>query len=467
MTTLSLSSKFVRTVHGIFCEGKTFCPDELREISGEQHKGIKAFEQNLPLWEYCHRVLEKKRLVDLERSYLDVREGLIQKLLRLRKEVRASLDPQVRQIEHIEEVILGLEERKHYYEMELDRYCSQAEVDKEKKTRLEARQAEFEEELSFRQHVLEVQIELAQSKFPVIVQLEEELEALEASVQSLTEDCLKDALAMGVEEGLGKTLFYCLLNDGYFTHISQDDWDVLMARCSSKEQSWLREHFSEERASKAWVLNDEQHYYSPLKRRVLVGQRQSSGISFVDFNVKKLLNEKLYHLSFMRYQNEVRAFYASTCHEALEDGILTVEEASMMAELAQVLKLDERQARQVMNQEALRVQKEFVNQNIARFYDLAMADGQLHREEARFIVDMKARLEGEVVANVFKMIENMGDDGIFLKMKDEDFFVELCRLAMKDKRLDECEMDFLKSFAKTKGWESSTLAALVERAKRP
>lgn len=466
MTTLSLSSKYVRIVHCIFCEGKTFSTADLMDISGDQVKAIKAFENNLPLWRYCHKVLEKKRLIDLERSYLDVREGLIQKLLRLRKEARASLDPQVRQIELIEEVICGLEERKHDFENELARYCSRSVVDQEKKTRLEGRLSEFDEELLFRQHVLEVQIELAQSKFPMIVQLEDELEALEASVKTLTEDCLKEAFAMGVEESVAKTLFYCLLNDGYFTHVSQDDWSILKDRCSSKEQAWLREHFSQEQVSKAWVLNDEQHYWSPLKRRGLVGERQSSGISFVDFNVKKLLNEKLYHLSFMRYQNEVRAFYASTCHQALEDGILTVEEASMMKQLAKVLRLDEQQAHQVMNQEALRIQKDFMNKNIASLYDLAMSDGQLHRDEARFIIDMKARLESEVVVNVFKAIEKMGEEGVFLKMRDEDFFVELCQLALKDKRLDECEMAFLKSFAKTKGWGASTLSDLIDRVKR-
>jgi hypothetical protein len=238
-----------------------------------------------------------------------------------------------------------------------------------------------------------------------------------------------------------------------------------MNRCSSKEQSWLREHFSEESKSKAWRLNDEQHYTSPLKRRCLVGSRDSSGISFVDFNIKKLLDEKLPHLTFTRYQNEVRTFYASMCNEALEDGILTVEEAKMMGELSETLKLDPFQARQIMNQEALRVQKDFVNQNLASFYELAMSDGNLHREEARFIVEMKTKLEGEVVENVSQMIQHMDENGIRLKMEDELFFIELCRLALKDQRLDECEMDLLKSFVEKKGWEESKLLELLEQAK--
>jgi hypothetical protein len=467
MSQPSPTSLLVSFVHKVFCKGLEISskttPAELDRRSVER---IQQYKDKLLLWTFCHKVVDLKREHDLDRSYLEVREGIIQKLIRMRKAQREDIDSQTRQLEHVADVIKGLEERRFHYAHEVERYKSQGvDVQAESLQRLEARLKEFDEELSFRQNVMSVQMELAQAKFPQITQLEEELEQLEVTRKNLEQQAEVIAQEMGLPKGLGKTLFFYMLNDGYFSYITDNDWSSMIFNCTSKEQSWLKEHFTCVVSQSAWLLNDEQHYYSPLKRKAIVGSRDSSGISFLDYNIKKLLDEKLVYLSFTRYQDDVRTFYASMCFEALEDGILTKDEVQMMDELAGALRLDPLQARQLLNQEALRVQKDFINENMALFYELAMSDGNMHREEAKFLVEMKNKLEGDMVENVAVMVQRVGDEGLQLKMDDSEFFVELCRLALKDKHLDDGEQEILKAFVQRKGWPNIRLVEMLEAAR--
>ena len=137
----------------------------------------------------------------------------------------------------------------------------------------------------------------------------------------------------------------------------------------------------------------------------------------------------------------------------------------MMDELAVALHLDAMQARQLLNQEALRVQKDFINENMALFYELAMSDGQMHREEAKFLVEMKNRLEGDLIDNVAQKIQRIEEEGLQLRMDDSEFFIQLCRLALKDNHLDLCEQQILKSFVRRKGWPDLRLPELLEAAR--
>ena len=448
------SSKSVAYVHQVFCLGlkasfKT-APAGMDRRSVEK---IVSFKEKLVLWKYCHRILDLKRQNDLERSYLEIREGVIQKLIRLRKAQREELEQQSSQLELICDVIRGLEEQRFQYAHELEHVHNQGnEVSKEFVARLALKLAELDEDLAFRQNILSVQMELAQAKFPHITQLEEELEHLEHTRKIIEVQAEGIAKELGLSKSLGKTLFFYMLNDGFFSYISESDWEEMIFNCTSKEQTWLKEHFAFLSSSSAWILNDEQHYYSPFKRKAIVGSRDSSGISLLDYNIKKLLDEKLPSMSFKRYQNEVREFYASVCFSALEDGILTKEEATMMVDLAKVLRLESMQSRKILNHEAIRVQKDFINENMALFYDLAMSDGNMHREEAKFLVEMKYRLEGDLVDNVAQKIQRIEDDGLQLRMDDTEFFIQLCRLALKDHKLDIAEHEILKSFVRRKGW---------------
>jgi hypothetical protein len=288
------------------------------------------------------------------------------------------------------------------------------------------------------------------------------LENIRDELEKASEDL---ARSMSLPEELSQTLFFYTLNNGYFSHLSSSTWTTLMQSCSENEQSWLKEHYEFDDISMAWKLNEEQHYYSPLKEKQIVGHRDSSGISFLDYNIKKLLDVKLNDMTFTRYDQEVRSFYANICFEALEDGILTQEEIKMMKELAKALHMEWNQALLVLNQEAVRVQKGFVNKNMAMFHELAMADGKMHREEAKFLVEMKSRLDNELISNLSSKLDKVGDEGIQLKMDDEKFFVEMCRLALRDDHLDECEKEMLHSFGQQKGWSEELCMTLLESAK--
>ena len=461
------SSILVAYVHQVFCQGleasfKT-APVGMDRRNVEQ---IVQFKNKLLLWDYCHRVVDLKRQCDLDRSYLEIREGVIQKLIRLRKNQRDEIEELNSRLEKLCDGITGLDERRFHYAQELDRIKAQGlDAPKELQDGLEAKLNEIDEELVFRQNVLAVQMELAQAKVPHITQLEEELEHLELTRKKLELQAETMAKDLGLTKSLGKTLFFYMLNDGFFSYISESDWENMIFNCTSKEQTWLREHFAFIPSLNAWILNDEQHYYSPFKRKAIVGSRDSSGISLLDYNIKKLLDEKLVHLSFKRYQNEVRGFYASVCFSALEDGILTKEEAGMMSELAEVLHLESIQARQILNQEAIRVQKDFINENMALFYELAMSDGIMHREEAKFLVEMKNRLEGDLVDNVAQKIQKLEDDGLQLRMDDSEFFIQLCRLALKDNVLDIAEQQMLKTFVLRKGWPELRLSEILSSLK--
>ena len=83
------SSILVSYVHQVFCKGleastKT-APAGVDRRNVDQ---IVQFNDKLVLWNYCHAVVDLKRQHDLDRSYLEIREGMIQKLIRLRKAQR-------------------------------------------------------------------------------------------------------------------------------------------------------------------------------------------------------------------------------------------------------------------------------------------------------------------------------------------------------------------------------------------
>ena len=457
------TSLFVRSVHQLFCVGGV----EVDHLEVDKATGIRLleFREKFYNWSFCRQLKDLKRSFDLDRSYLEVREGLIQKLLLLRKQHKDGLEAQIRQVDHMNQIIAGLKEQRDDQVQELNRMKSDPTAKEDALEACRERLCEVSEELQFRENVKTVLMELAQSKFPILTQGEEELEKLESTKDELEKESEALAKAMSLPEGLSQTLFHYTLNNGFFSHLTQQTWDRLMGSCSAKEQAWVKEHYEYDDISMAWKLIDEQHYYSPLKEKQIVGDRESSGISFLDYNIKKLLDVKLNDMTFTRYEQEVRSFYANICFEALEDGILTKEEVKMMRDLAKVLLMDWKQALQVMNHEAIRVQKGFINENMAMFHELAMADGKMHREEAKFLVEMKANLESEMINNLSSMLEKVGGEGIQLKMDDELFFVEMCHLALKDKHLDPCEQEMLNAFGKQKGWNDEVCASLMEQAR--
>lgn len=456
---LNHTSQLVRYVFHLLCKGEeTVAPD----VPEDSLLKVRHFQDRRHLWDYCHAVQQLKDREDLQRSYLEVREDLIQRLSRLRKMHKESLEEHIRQLEHIEEVIKGLEDRRFHYSREVERFREQA--DREATDRCEERLKEFDEEIAFRRNVLNVQMELSQARFPDITQLEEELQNVESLLGGLRKEGEELAEKMNVEREIGIMIFDYILNEGYFTRISVEEWDRLFADCSSKEQSWLKEHYREEAKDGLWVLNDEQHYFSPLRRRMIVGSRPSTGISFLDYNIKKLLSEKLRHLTFTRYEDDVRTFYAFLSFGAMEDGVLSQEEGAMMQSIAEALHMEKSQARQILNKEAIRIQKEFINENMELFYRLAMADGHMHREEAKFLVEMKAKLEDATVPNVAQVIDRLEKEDLHLQMDDEQFFIEMCTLALKDQRLDLKEQEMLKQFVAEKGWDPARGPELIARA---
>jgi hypothetical protein len=457
------TSQFVRSVHQLFCIDGI----ELEQLKIDEAASLRLqdFREKFYHWSFCRQIKDFKRSHDLDRSYLEVREGLIQKLLRLRKENKENMKPQIAQIDHMNEMISDLIRQRDQRVEEINRMKKDPAIREKELKKGRELLCEVSEELQFRENVRLVLMELTQSKYPILTQGEEELENLEKTKDQLEKESESLAKSMSLPEELSQTLFYYTLNNGYFSHLTSSTWGSLMKSCSEKEQSWLREHYEFDDISMAWKLSDEQHYYSPLKQKQIVGHRDSSGISFLDYNIKKLLDVKLNDMTFTRYEQEVRSFYATICFEALEDGVLTHEEINMMQDLAKALSMDWEQALQVLNQEAVRVQKGFVNKNMAMFHELAMADGKMHREEAKFLVEMKSRLESEILSNLSSMLDRIGDEGIQLKMDDEMFFVEMCRLALRDQHLDECEKDILNSFGQQKGWSEEVCASLLELAR--
>lgn len=458
----SKSSYFVTFVHRLFCGGD---PIEQACDLGAMEERLRFFKSQFKDWSFCRRIIELKLEKDLDRSYLEVRDDLIQKMAKLKRESKAAIDEQVEQIEHMNEVVARLETSRDEKIAAMDEAEQVATGNVQDRETLREELCEIGEELAFRENVRTVLMELAQSKFPELTQWEEDLLVLEKSKESLLKEVIQLAREMGVDTQKALVLFHYTLNSGYFSYLSQEAWQLLQERCSEKELAWLKEHFQWNEVAQAFVLNDEQHYFSPLQQKQLVGSRPSAGISFLDYNLKKLLNEKLPEWTITRYENEIRSFYGLICRESLEDGILTVDEISMMSDLAEVLELDKRQAHSIINQEAMKTQKTFINENMALFHELAMADGKMHRDEANFLVEMKTKLEEETISNVSAILKEASQDGIMLKMNDEDFFVEMCRLAIQDKELDYREEEMLKGFMSKKGWAIESFGDYMSKAK--
>jgi len=416
------------------------------------------------LWVYCRKIMALKKKHDLERAYLEVREELIQKLFDFKKNHKEDLQAHSRQMSHIEKVIKKCEERQQHFSRELERFRDQpGERSEESILRLESRLKEFEEEIRFRSHVLSVQKEIAANHFSGMTAMEKELCQLEVTLETMLQTAKAEALHLHVPESIALTLFYYIINDGYFTYIPEEEWHVLMVNVSSKEQTALKDHFHFEKSLGAYILNDEQTYTSPIQRKCLVGHKAASGISFLDYNVKKMLNDKLKALSFQSYLNEVKVFYTYLASEALSDGILTVEEMTMLDEIAAVIKLDINLARKILNQEAQRIQKNVINEQMMMFYDLAMADGVMQRDEAKFLVEMNAKLESKVIHQIAETMARRQND-LQLHLDAEELFVDMCKMVMKDGVLDAKECGMLMDFTQKQGWDKSKLQPILARA---
>jgi len=454
---MNYTSVYVRSVHELFCHGS----EPASDLSEEQRDELRVFKRRFSHWTFCRRIMEAKRSLDLDRSYLEVREALIHRLLRLQKMNASEIEKERVQIEHMNQTLEGLEEKRDALVLECEKLKNMPNINETSVLRCREKICEIGEEIQFRVNVKSVLMELAQSKFPDLTQGEEELEALEKHREELELIAEDLAVELNLPSGLSQMLFHYSLNNGTFSFICEKSWQGLESSCGEKELAWLHEHYEFDDISNAWRLNDEQNYFSPLKDRQLVGHRESSGISFLDHNLKKLLDEKLSDMTITRYREEVRFFYSKVCHEALSDGILTVEEIGMMKEIAGVLLLDAAESFKIINHEALRVQKNFVYSNMAAFHDLAMADGQMHREEAKFLMELKEKLEKNTISHLSEHLENAGEHGIHIKMDDESFFGEMCHLALKDKHLDERELEILMSFAWEKGWSEEKAMAML------
>lgn len=434
------------------------------KVSSKIVNKVEEFLHRHRLWVYCKKMMITLQSRGIERSYLEIREEWIQKLIDYKKNHRSELEEQTRQMVHIEQVIEKCEERERHFRRELERYKQQSsEEASESIVRLEKRLKEFEEEIEFRSHVLEVQKELAMNRFPEMAEMERELCDLERVMSSMIDEAKRQAERFQIPESTALTLFNYIANDGYFTHVPEEEWEWVMNHSTSKEQTRLKEHFHYDRSQSAYLLNDEQRYVSPLQRKTLVGNAHSSGISFLDFQVKKVLNDKLKNLAFQSFYNETKAFFAYLVREALQDGILTVEEMHMVDDIAHVLKIDPAAAKDILNGEAESVQRQFVNQQMMVFYDLAMADGVMQREEAKFLVEMNQKLENQVISKVATTMESRSKD-LQLNLNDEELFVDMCKMVMKDGILDSKESEMLLSYIEKRGWDKSRLQPILEKA---
>lgn len=425
---------------------------------------VEDFMHRHRLWVYCRKIMVLKKDYGIERSYLESREEIVHKLINYKKSYRDDLEAHSRQMRHIEKVIEKCEERKVYFSKELERFNDQKiEKTEESVERLEARLKEFNEEIEFREHVLEVQKELAANKFSDITQYEKELCNLEKDLQEMLDKSMKEADHLNVPDSIALTLFHYIVNDGYFTYIPEEEWNNMMSMTCSKDQTNLKNHFSYDAKRSAYILKDEQSYFSPVRREYLIGNKDSSGISFMDFGVKRLLNEHLKDLSFHSYLHEVKAFYSYLVNEALEDGVLTCEEMNMLDEIASVLKIKLKSARDILNREALKIQKNVINEQMMIFYDLAMADGVMQREEAKFLVELNRKFERQIIQKIEEVMVSRQSD-LQLHLNPEDTFIDMCKMVMKDGVLDAKECEMLMDYAQKQGWEKSKLQPILLKA---
>lgn len=458
----SYESEIVAYVYQRFHPKKEYVKPS--QVSPSIVNKVEEFLHRHRLWVYCRKVMGLMKSRGLDRSYLETREEIIQKLIRYKKNNKEALEEQTRQMRHIEKVIEKCEERGEHYGRELERYKEQAdEASNESIERLELRQKEFEEEITFREHVLEVQKELAANKFSEMTDMEKELCDLEHNMDVMILDAKNQALRFQIPESIALTLFNYIVNDGYFTYVPEEEWEHLMANSSSKEQTILKGHFHYDRAQLAYLLNDEQRYISPIQRKLLVGSATSSGISFLDFHVKKILSDKLNSLSFHSYLNETKSFYAYLVQEALVDGVLTVDEMNMLDEIAVVLKMDMSMAKNILNTEAQKIQKNFINEQMMVFYDLAMADGVMQRDEAKFLVEMNDKFDAQVIHKISVTMEHRKAP-LKLNLDTEELFVDMCRMVMKDGVLDNKESEMLMNYIKKHGWEKAKLQPMLAKA---
>jgi hypothetical protein len=422
---------------------------------------VEDFMHRHRLWVYCRKIMVLKKEYGIEQSYLESREEMIRRLVNLKKAYRDDLEAHTRQMRHIEKVIEKCEERKVYFSKELERYNNQQlEKSEESTDRLKVRLQEFDEEIQFREHVLEVQKELAANKFSDITQYEKELSHLKEDMSSMLEQSFKEASLLNVPDSIALTLFHYIVNDGYFTYIPEEEWHNMMNMICSKDQTRLKDHFKYDSQKVAYVLKDEQRYFSPIQRKYLLGDKYASGISFMDFGIKRLLNEQLKDLSFHSYLNEVKSFYTYLVNEALEDGVLTRGEMKMLDQIAVVLKIKVKSARDILNREAVKIQKNVINEQMMIFYDLAMADGNMQRDEAKFLVELNRKFDRQIVNKIEEVMASR-QGNLHLYLNPEDIFVDMCKMVMKDGVLDAKECAMLMDYTQKQGWDKSKLQPIL------
>lgn len=458
------SSDLVAYVHHRLHPRKLERHENAFQVSENTMNRVEDFMHRHRLWVYCRKVMVLKKENGIEHSYLESREEIIQKLVNYKRAYRDDLEAYSRQMRHIEKVIEKCKERKVYFSKELQHYKNQEmEKSEESVKRLESRLKEFDEEIQFRQHVLEVQKELAANRFSEITQYEKELCCLEKDREAMLEQSLKEASLLDVPESIALTLFHYILNDGYFTYIPEEEWHNMMAMVCSKDQTRLKDHFTYDAQKTAYVLKEEQSYLSPIQRTYLLGDKNSSGISFMDFGVKRLLSEQLKDLSFHSYLNEVKAFYTYLVNEALDDGVLTREEMHMLDEIAVVLKIKVKSARDILNREAVKIQKNVINEQMMVFYDLAMADGTMQRDEAKFLVEINRKFERQIINKIEEVMASR-QGNLRLHLNSEDVFVDMCKMVMKDGVLDAKECEMLMDYIQNQGWDKSKLQPILLKA---
>lgn len=310
---------------------------------------------------------------------------------------------------------------------------------------------------------LKMHIEHGYVKFSELYHAEESLKKWQLVYDSISGEVGALAKSFGLEEYVGIELLNYKL-DGFFSRVHESHWNQFIDGISAEEKKLLKQYYKFSSKNSFYQLNSDLGYYSLLSEEQLVGTKSEQlGLSYLNNNVKRVINWKMKPFFVIDVQKEVQQFFRFVCKEALKDGILTQQEIQQMLDISEALQLERNEACRIMNEVAIGVQQDLIYTTLKMMFEMANAAEGIQREEQAHILELKSRYHERMVKDIGEQFLSNPNSNLELCVTEEGIFEELLRLAFKGNDFGKEELEILKNYAKSMQWPEEKVKLLIEK----
>ena len=408
------------------------------------------------------KLIDLKSEFDLPPHYREELERQINKLNLIRKRDRCELDRRMRDIRRVQKIITDLEQHRQSYLSQVHMFGdADMTMDLAQRERHRNRLAEWEDEINFRNAMLEQLRAKAKNALNELNTAEQDLVQLLESQRKFRDDALQVLSGYNWSPSVQMHVLESSLNEGQVVFIQQMDWEFLSSTFSMTMLRQLQHHFKP-MGTHGYMLRSDWRYYSFLNDVWILGDSEAEGLSFenpsLQFAIKAELSK---HREKEDYDQ--RQFLRILAEHCISGGKIRFIELNQWLAISKLFGQAYWPSLIMFGTVIKTYQLEQRCHQIDRLLEMAKADGVVRREES----DLLKSIEKQLIMpdarppQLEKIIHDQGT--LELLPSKEELLEQVCRMAMCDDELHASEALCLKEILKDLGLDAHSLENHLKR----